>query len=529
MTTPLRVLIVEDNEDDAELLLRELRRSGFAPIFERVETRQAMTAALEQRWDVVVSDWAMPHFSAGDALALLQEMKHDLPFIIVSGTVGEEAAVAALRVGAHDFMAKGRLTRLVPAIEREMREAAGRSAHRIIERQLRQTQKMEAMGQLTGGIAHDFNNLLGVIVANADLLLEAVKDNAEQAELAGEILSSALHGAELTHGLLAFARQQPLTQQTVDLNTNLPRSVTILQRTFGEGIRITTDLADGLWETRVDPSQVENALLNLAINARDAMPNGGMLTIETANVQLDEHYAALHSDVAPGDYVMLSITDTGTGMPPDVIERAMEPFFTTKESGKGTGLGLSMVYGFAKQSGGHLNIYSDVGVGTTIRLYLPRAQGDAAGEVAVAELDKNLPMGGEAILLVDDNAALRRVTVRRLVALGYRVRDAEDGPAALAIIDAGEEIDLLFTDIGLPGRMNGFALADSARQRRPGLKVLFTTGYGNLGGQNGDSVRQIEHLIRKPYRSDELAAKLRAALASDPPADPQAEAVPDRS
>ncbi|HEV8679360.1 MAG TPA: response regulator, partial [Stellaceae bacterium] len=348
MPKPLRVLIVEDSDDDAELLLRELRRRGFAPVFERVETRQAMMAALGQAWDVVVSDWAMPQFSASDALALLQEMQHDLPFIIVSGTVGEEAAVAAMQAGAHDFIAKGRLTRLIPAIEREMREAAGRAERRMMEQQIRQTQKMEAMGQLTGGIAHDFNNLLGVIVANGDLLLEAVKGNAEQAELTSEILSSALRGAELTHGLLAFARQQPLSLQTVDLNANLPRAIAILHRTLGEGVSITTNLMDGLWQTRVDPSLVENALLNLAINARDAMPNGGTLAIETANAQLDEHYAALHPEVVPGDYVMLSMTDTGTGMPPDIIERAMEPFFTTKEPGKGTGLGLSMVYGFAK-------------------------------------------------------------------------------------------------------------------------------------------------------------------------------------
>ena len=522
MTTPLRILIVEDSEDDAELLLREVRRRGFEPIFERVETRQTMTAALEQPWDVVISDWSMPHFSAGDALAVLHEMKCDLPFIIVSGTVGEEAAVAALHAGAHDFMAKGRMPRLIPAIMREMREAAGRAERRIIEQQLRQTQKMEAMGQLTGGIAHDFNNLLGVIVGNGDLLLDAVKGNPEQAELATEILTSAWHGADLTHRLLAFARQQPLSAQVIYLNARLPGVVTILRRTLGEGISITTRIVDGLWETRVDPSQVENALLNLAINARDAMPNGGALTIETANVQLDEHYAALHSEVVPGDYAMVSLTDTGTGMPPEVIERAMEPFFTTKEPGKGTGLGLSMVYGFAKQSGGHLNIYSDVGIGTTVRLYLPRAQREGAGQAAAAEPDRALPTGGEVILLVDDNAALRRVTVRRLTALGYRVHDAENGPAALAIIDSGEPFDLLFTDIGLPEQMNGFELADQARRRRPGIKVLFTTGYGNLGGQIGGAGSQLQHLIRKPYRSDELAAKLRAALAGDPTADPPA-------
>jgi two-component system, cell cycle sensor histidine kinase and response regulator CckA len=521
MAVQLRVLIVEDSEDDAELLLRELRRSGFEPVFQRVDTQAAMRSALEQLWDVVVSDWGMPHFSATHALGLLQELGRDLPFIIVSGTVGEEAAVAALRAGAHDFMAKGRLTRLIPAIEREMREAAGRAERRVIEQQLRRTQRMEAMGQLTGGIAHDFNNLLGVIVGNGGLLLEAVEGNAEQVELANEILNSAQRGAELTHRLLAFARQQPLAAETVDINARLPPIVAMLRRTLGESIDIASSPAGALWATRVDASQFENALLNLAINARDAMSGGGTLTIETANAQLDTDYASLHSEVVPGDYVMLAMTDTGTGMPPEVMERAMEPFFTTKEMGKGTGLGLSMVYGFAKQSGGHLNIYSELGVGTTIRLYLPRAQGGADTGKPVAATTAKAPVAAnEAILLVDDNAALRRVTVRQLAALGYRVHDADSGPAALAIIDSGAQFDLLFTDIGLPGGMNGVKLAEEARRRLPRLKVLFTTGYGNVGGQNGDAAGQLGPLLRKPYTGDELAGKLRKALAAELPADP---------
>jgi signal transduction histidine kinase len=515
VTTPLRVLIVEDDENDEALLLRALRRGGYAPIHERVETAEGMREALKQPWDVVVSDWGMPQFSARLALGVLQEAEVDLPFIICSGTVGEEAAVAALQAGAHDFLAKGSLTRLIPAIEREMREAKGRAERRIVERQLRQTQKMEAMGQLTGGIAHDFNNLLGVIVANADLLLEQVKNNPEQADLTKEILNSAMHGAELTHRLLAFARQQPLSAQLIELNAQLPRIIGILRRTLGERIRITTNFAEGLWQTRVDPSQVEDALLNLAINARDAMPKGGLLTIETANMQLDEHYTALHPEVTAGDYVMLAMTDSGTGMPPEVVERAMEPFFTTKEVGKGTGLGLSMIYGFAKQSGGHAHIYSNLGVGTTVRLYLPRAEGEVAAAEPVAAPAIALPLGGETILLVDDNSALRRVTLRRLTNLGYQVHDAEDGPAALALMDKGQHFDLLFTDIGLPGGMDGFELAVQARHRQPDLKVLFTTGYGNLGDLNGDTSRQPEHLLRKPYRNHELAEKLRQVLGSD--------------
>jgi signal transduction histidine kinase len=513
MATPIKVLIVEDNEDDAELLLRALRRGGYEPEYERVETPEAMKAALEQPWDAVVSDWAMPHFSAEAALRVLQESGHDLPFIIVSGTVGEEAAVAAMLAGAHDFMAKGRTARLIPAIQREMREATGRAERRAIERQLRHTQKMEAMGQLTGGIAHDFNNLLGVIVANADLLLDTVRGNPQQVELANEILASALHGADLTHRLLAFARQQPLSSELIALNEQLPRLITILTRTLGETIAISTVWGADLWETRVDPSQIQDALLNLAINARDAMPAGGTLTIETANAVLDEHYAALHPDVSAGEYVLLSITDTGSGMSPEILERVLEPFFTTKEIGKGTGLGLSMVYGFVKQSGGHLSIYSELGVGTTVRLYLPRARGEAVPD-AIAEQPAEAPaVTGEAILLVDDNAALRRVTLRRLSALGYSIEEAEDGPSALALLDAGKHFDLLFTDIGLPGGLNGYELADEARRRQPGLKVLFTTGYGGNGGSAHPHA--VTHLLRKPYRSDELAAKLRAALADN--------------
>jgi CheY-like chemotaxis protein len=370
------------------------------------------------------------------------------------------------------------------------------------------------MGQLTGGIAHDFNNLLGVIVANADLLLDAVKRDAQQAELVNEILGSAQHGAALTHRLLAFARQQSLSERVIELNDQLPRVITILKRTLGEQITIKTVLGENLWKTKADPTQIEDALLNLAINARDAMPGGGALTIETANTHLDEHYAALYSEVTPGEYVMLAMTDTGTGMPPEVIERAMEPFFTTKEAGKGTGLGLAMIYGFTKQSGGHLNIYSEVGVGTTIRIYLPRSKDESEQKVVSAESDIPLQTGGEAILVVDDNDALRRVTVRRLSNLGYRVEEAENGPKALALFDSRKRYDLLFTDIGLPGGMNGFELAEQAKRRQPSLNVLFTTGYGNDARQN-DASDAPAHLLRKPYRSSELAAKLREALSDN--------------
>ena len=512
MAQTLRVLVVEDNERDAALLLRELKR-GYEIEFERVETEPAMVAALASRvWDMIISDYSMPRFSALEALAVLHRTELDLPFLIVSGTIGEEAAVDAMRAGAHDFLPKGNYTRLLPAIARELREAQIRARHRTIEHRLRQAQKMEAMGQLTGGVAHDFNNLLGVIVGNIDLLMDQVRGNPAQQELAEAALSSAMRGAELTKRLLAFSRQQPLATKVIDLNRRLPDMITVLQRTLGESIRITPLLASGLWPARADPSQLADALLNLAINARDAMPEGGTLTIETANTHVDEHQAALHSELRPGNYVTLSVTDTGTGMPPDVIERAIEPFFTTKEPGKGTGLGLSMIYGFAKQSGGHLSIYSEVGIGTTVRLYLPR-------EVAAAEPAEGgdtapgaSPTGGERVLVVDDNPALRRVAVRLLTGLGYRVAEAHDATGALALLDGGDTFDLLFTDIGLPAGMNGIELAAEACRRLPGLRVLYTTGYGHLGERNGTPGPDPAMVLQKPYRSQELARRVRAAF-----------------
>ena len=511
MAETLRVLVVEDNERDAALLLRELKRGGYEVVHERVETEERMAAALADRvWDLVISDYSMPRFSAHEALNVLHRSELDLPFLIVSGTIGEEAAVEAMRAGAHDFMPKGKFTRLLPAIERELREAQIRAQHRTIELRLRQAQKMEAMGQLTGGVAHDFNNLLGVIVGNIDLLMDQVQQDPSQRELAEAALSSALRGAELTKRLLAFSRQQPLTTKVIDLNERLPDMITVLQRTLGETIRIVPLLAAALWPARADPSQLEDALLNLSINARDAMPEGGTLTIETANVHVDEHQAAVQSDFRPGDYVTLSVTDTGMGMPPEVIERAVEPFFTTKEPGKGTGLGLSMIYGFAKQSGGHLSIYSEVGIGTTVRLYLPREAVAAASTQGKDAAPGGAPRGGERVLVVDDNPELRRVAVRLLTGLGYRVAEAHDGVAALALIDGGETFDLLFTDIGLPAGMNGIELAAEACRRLPALHVLYTTGYGHLGERNGTPGPDPAMVLQKPYRGQDLAQRVRA-------------------
>jgi CheY-like chemotaxis protein len=373
---------------------------------------------------------------------------------------------------------------------------------------------MEAIGQLTGGISHDFNNLLTVIVGNIELLLGQLEGNASGMELANGALNSALHGADLTRRLLTFSRHGPVSTRIVDINALLRNVLTMLQRTLGESIQITVELADPLWRARIDPSQIEDALVNLTINARDAMPNGGAIVIRTENLRSAEHDMGLPVDLAAGDYISLSVTDTGIGMSSEVLERAMEPFFTTKEPGKGTGLGLSMVYGFAKQAGGYLAIESKPGLGTTIKIYLPRALEEDQGDHDDVSRRDALPKGEESVLLVEDNADLRSVEIKQLTELGYRVSDVGSGPDALKLFEAGERFDLLFTDIGLPDGMTGYQLVELARRHQPGLRVLFTTGYIKVAPER-DETSVVQRFLQKPYRRQELATKIREALDSD--------------
>jgi signal transduction histidine kinase len=379
------------------------------------------------------------------------------------------------------------------------------------EAQLVQAQKMEAIGNLTGGMAHDFNNLLGVIVGNLDVLHDLIKDDAEAGELAGEALDAALRGAELTRRLLAFARRQPLKPARIDVNELVDGIKQLLTRTLGEDIGITQHLAPGLWPIVADQAQIEAALTNLATNARDAMPKGGRLTITTSNRGLDADYAAQHLGVVPGDYAMIEVSDTGAGIAPDVLTRIFEPFFTTKAEGKGTGLGLAMVFGFMKQSGGHINVYSEVGVGTTFRLYLARDEGgvEAAKRPAVEEV----PLGhGEVILAVEDNAALRRIVARQARELGYSVLEAENGVTALALMER-ERVDLLFTDLVMPGELSGLELARAVAGRWPHIRIVLTSGFSEAkidANLNTAAAR----LLTKPYRKDDLARALRETLAS---------------
>ena len=380
------------------------------------------------------------------------------------------------------------------------------------EEMLRQSQKLEALGKLTGGIAHDFNNLLGVIIGNVEFLTDVVRDDENHAVLAREILDSALSGAELTRRLLAFARKQPLQPRLIDLNALLPSHVALLSRTLGETVHVTAKLAPDLWPTYADPSQIGDALLNLALNARDAMPHGGNLTIETANMHLPAPDPAEHTQIIAGDYVVLAVTDTGTGMPPDVVERATEPFFTTKPPTVGSGLGLSMIYGFGMQSGGHLTIDSEVGVGTAVRLYLPRALDEPVAVHDAGEAEQADPGGNEAILVVDDNPMLRAATQRNLISLGYQVTTAESGPAALIILRAGNKFDPLFTDVVMPEGMSGYDLAKAAQDLQPGLKVLLTTGYADQLPTGSVGMHGAQRMLYKPYRRGNLARAVRAVL-----------------
>lgn len=384
------------------------------------------------------------------------------------------------------------------------------SARNRAEEALVQAQKMEAVGQLTGGVAHDFNNLLTIISGNLQLLQERVAGDPLQARLVAAASGAATRGAELVSGLLAFSRKQVLQPQPVNLGRIAAHLMPLLQRTLGENILVALVNGPHLWDAMTDPAHLESALLNLSVNARDAMPRGGKLTIETANVHLDEDYAAHAAEVQAGEYVMMAVSDTGVGMTPETLARAFEPFFTTKDAGKGSGLGLSMVFGFAKQSGGHLKIYSELGLGTTVKLYLPRT-----GQAARRPTRASGPLAysrGESILVLEDDHGVAELAVTFLSTLGYRVSQASDGPAALELLDAGHAVDLLFADLVLSGAMSGADVAAEVRLRHPMVKVLYTSGYPRGTIVHNGRLDDGAQLLPKPYSRERLAQVIRSVL-----------------
>ncbi len=431
---------------------------------------------------------------------------------------GIVTALASLALGAASLFALRQTSRETLARRRWQETAAELQAEAAergrVEHQLRQSQKMEAVGRLTGGVAHDFNNLLTVVIGSLDLVRRRAATLDERTvQLVGNALDGANRAAALTSRLLAFSRQQPLQPVALEANQLVAGMSDLLRRTLGETIAVETVLAGGLWSTLADPNQLESAILNLAVNARDAMLDGGHLTIETANSSLDEAYARANTDVAAGQYVMIAMSDTGSGMPPDVLAQVFEPFFTTKALGKGTGLGLSQVYGFAKQSGGHVAVYSEVGHGSTFKLYLPRAR--AAPAPVAAEPPRDLPREaspdrrtGETVLVVEDEPMVRRLSVAALEDAGYRVLQAGDGPGGLDLLRGHPDVALLFTDVVLGGPMNGRVLADAALRERPDLPVLFTTGYTRNAIIHHGRLDEGVNLIGKPFTSTDLVDKV---------------------
>ena len=632
MGVPIRVLLVEDSEEDALLLVRELKRGGYEPAHERVATEVALAAALDrQSWDIVIGDHSMPGFSGIAALVLVRGRGLDIPFICVSGTITEDMAVAAMKAGANDWVTKGQLKRLVPAVDRELREAKGRATlratetsyatlvehapvgiyrstpdgkflavntalvhllgygsaedvlhlnlsrdvyadpaerQRLLDRdtytdreydeveatwkrkdgrlltvqlsvravrngarqveyyetfvrditeqrrlqaQLVQSQKMEAVGRLAGGIAHDFNNLLTVITTSCELLLEDLAPADPKREDVEQVRKAADGAAALTRQLLAFSRQQVLTPQIVDLGDVVAGVEKMLRRVIGEDVDLVTVLGPDAGAVKADVGQLEQVLMNLAVNARDAMPTGGKLTIETANVEHDPDYAREQEAAAVRGFVMLAVSDTGTGMDEATKARIFEPFFTTKELGKGTGLGLATVYGIVRQSGGFIWVYSEPGMGTTFKIYLPQV--DAVAEAGAATAAPGTSRrGSETVLLVEDAAAVRAVTHQALARQGYTVLDAPNGAEALRIAASHPgPIHLLLTDVVMPG-LSGRQLSDQLALLRPDTKVLYTSGYTDDAVVRHGVLESGIAYLQKPFTVDSLARKVREVL-----------------
>jgi len=511
MGQPLRVLLVEDSEDDAALLLRELRRGGFDVEYERVETAADFESALiKSAWNLIVSDYSLPHFSGPDALDSLRKRGFELPFIFVSGTIGEETAVAALREGAQDYLMKTNLKRLVPAVQRVLRDTEERQKRKQMERQVQQLQKFEAIGKLAGGIAHDFNNVIGAILGWAELGCDEAPAGSVLHQRFSKIREQSQWASRLTSQLLAFARRQVLQPRNIDLNALVVESAGLLRRVIGEQIEVVVVTGPNPRIALADRTQIEQVLMNLCLNARDAMPHGGRLILETQGFEIDEEYCRLHPHARSGNYTLLVVSDTGVGMDAATAARVFEPFFTTKEAGKGTGLGLATVYGIAKQHDGFVHLYSELGKGTTFRVYLPAGKG--AAEPREPKRGEETPKGTETILLAEDSQGVREAAKEMLERLGYCVVAASDGTEAVQLFKANpDRYDLIILDVVMPG-LSGPSAFLQMLAARADLRVVFSSGYTAEAASLNPLTQQGASILQKPYSFKSLGQVVRTAL-----------------
>ncbi len=511
MGVPIRVLIIEDSEDDALLIARELKSGGYDVKHQRVDSAGALARACDsQDWDLIISDHSMPHFSGTDALNLVRSKHLDVPFIFVSGTIGEETAVAAMKNGAQDYLMKDNLKRLVSAVQRELRESEHRKERERLQKHVQQLQKFEAIGRLSGGIAHDFNNLIGAILGWAELGYEQTAPGTKARERFKKIREQSHRAAKLTSQLLAFGRRQILQPHKINLNLFIREEMSFLGKVIGENIDVKIAEAPDLQVIHADPTQVQQVFMNLCLNARDAMPAGGQLRIETRNAAIEEDAEGPHVHATPGNYVLMTVTDTGLGMDAATAERIFEPFFTTKELGKGTGLGLATVYGIVKQHHGFIYVDTEPGKGSSFRVYFPAKSGVHEPREVI---DNGLALkGSETILLVEDDDGLRESVQEMLRSLGYRVIAASDGKKAVELFrENADEIQLVITDIVMPSQ-GGLQSYPELVAIRPDIEVIFTTGYADEAESLVTHLEKGTQFLQKPYSLPKLSQFIRNAL-----------------
>jgi two-component system cell cycle sensor histidine kinase/response regulator CckA len=508
----LEVLIVEDNPDDAELVLRALRQAGFDPHWSRVETEPDFMAALKKTPQIILSDYSMPSFSGLRALELSQASGLNIPLILISGTVGEDVAVEAMRRGSADYLLKDRLARLGSAVERVLNEQRLIAERKELEAQFVQAQKMEVIGQLSAGMAHDFNNILAVIIGYGDLMLQELRGESTLRNYTAEIRHAADRASALTRQLLVFSRKQASQAVVFDLNAMLQDLDKMLRRLIDENVELTMVLSQEAGRVKADAGYIGQVLMNLVVNARDAMPNGGKLTITTSNATLGENVESATSGPLPGRYVVISVSDTGTGMTAEVQARLFEPFFTTKPKGKGTGLGLVTCQAIVRQCGGKIDIFSKPGQGATFRIYIPRVDLPLDSKIDIPKKGVLL-RGTETILLVEDEPSVRHLACNVLEGQGYHILPANNGKEGLQIArdHKGPPIELVVTDVIMP-QMSGRVMAEWLKALYPKLRILFTSGYTDDAVGHHAVLEPGVAFLPKPYTPASLAQKVRDML-----------------